>query len=68
VPTQKLVRFLFARGFCIVSQRGSPIKLRSEAGVTSIISNHPGHDVKVGLLHSILATADLDVEESLREV
>ncbi|MHB8604579.1 MAG: type II toxin-antitoxin system HicA family toxin [Thermoplasmatota archaeon] len=44
------------------------MKLRSAGGITTIVPNHPGRDVKVGLLHSILATAEITIEEFQREI
>jgi predicted RNA binding protein YcfA (HicA-like mRNA interferase family) len=54
------VSALTRAGFVQVSQRGSHVKLRSEAGVTVIVPMH--HELAPGTLRSIIRQANLDVD------
>lgn len=67
VPARIVIRFLESRGFVVVGQRGSHVKLRNAHNVTVVVPHHPGRDVKIGLLHKILKEAGLDAEDFLRE-
>ena len=61
VSGRDVVRALTKAGFAEVSQRGSHVKLRNEAGRTVIVPVH--RELARGTLRSILRQADLTVEE-----
>ncbi|HET7146217.1 MAG TPA: type II toxin-antitoxin system HicA family toxin [Gaiellaceae bacterium] len=54
-------RALGKRGFARVSQRGSHVKLRNEAGRTAIVPLH--RELAPGTLRSVLRQAGLSVDE-----
>jgi predicted RNA binding protein YcfA (HicA-like mRNA interferase family) len=60
VSGRDVVRALAKAGFSEVSQRGSHLKLRNEAGRTVIVPMH--RRLAQGTLRSILRQADLTVE------
>ncbi len=53
-------------GFVRVSQRGSHVKLRNEAGKTAVVPLH--RELAHGTLRSVLRQAGLSVEEFARLV
>jgi predicted RNA binding protein YcfA (HicA-like mRNA interferase family) len=55
-----VVRALARVGFVHVSQRGSHVKLRSEAGRVVIVPMH--RELKAGTLRSIIRQSGLDVD------
>jgi predicted RNA binding protein YcfA (HicA-like mRNA interferase family) len=55
-----VVRALGRVGFIHVSQRGSHVKLRSEAGRVVIVPMH--RELKAGTLRSIIRQSGLDVD------
>ena len=60
VSGRDVVRALANVGFAEVSQRGSHLKLRDEAGKSVIVPMH--RELARGTLRSILRQADLTVE------
>ena len=58
---QNTIRALEQAGFQQISQRGSHVKLRNEAGRTAIVPLH--RELAPGTLRSILRQADLSVDE-----
>jgi predicted RNA binding protein YcfA (HicA-like mRNA interferase family) len=60
VSGRDVVRALTKAGFTEVSQRGSHVKLRNDAGRTAIVSMH--RELARGTLRSILRQAGLEVE------
>jgi len=67
VPARKLLRALQRRGFSVVRQKGSHVKLRHPDGRVVVVPVHPGRDLKVGLLHKLLRDAGIDASEFLEE-
>lgn len=61
VSGQDTVRALEKAGFRQISQRGSHVKLRNDAGRTAIVPLH--RELAPGTLRSILRQADLPVDE-----
>lgn len=61
VSGQDTVRALVTNGFRQISQRGSHVKLRSDAGKTAIVPMH--RELAPGTLRSILRQADISVEQ-----
>jgi len=61
-----IIAILMKFGFCLVSQKGSHIKLRKEGRETRtvIIPNH--YEVAKGTVKAILEQAGLTIEEFLR--
>jgi predicted RNA binding protein YcfA (HicA-like mRNA interferase family) len=66
LDAQRVVRLLAPRGFRIVGQHGSHVKLRDQAGRTVIVPVHAGGPLKVGTLKAILAAAGIP-ESDVRE-
>ncbi|MBI4882925.1 MAG: type II toxin-antitoxin system HicA family toxin [Actinobacteria bacterium] len=60
VSGQGVVSALGRAGFVQISQRGSHVKLRSEAGLTVIVPMH--RELAPGTLRSIIRQAGLDVD------
>lgn len=60
VSGREVVSALAKVGFSEVSQRGSHLKLRNQAGMTVIVPMH--RELARGTLRSILRQADLTVE------
>jgi predicted RNA binding protein YcfA (HicA-like mRNA interferase family) len=60
ISGREVVRALAKAGFSEVSQRGSHLKLRNEAGRTVIVPMH--RELARGTLRSILRQADLAAE------
>jgi len=60
VSGRDVVRALAKAGFSEVGQRGSHVKLRDEAGRTTIVPVH--RELARGTLRSILRQAGLEVE------
>jgi len=63
MKAEELIKLLKSHGFRAVSQKGSHVKMKSEAGETIIIPVHSGKDLKPGLLLSILNRAGINVSE-----
>ena len=68
LPARRVLRVLRRRGFAVVRQRGSHVKLRHPDGRVVVVPVHPGKDIKVGLLHKILREAGIEPAEFLEEV
>lgn len=66
VSGRQAIAALTKLGFVEVSQRGSHLKLRNDAGRTVIIPLHD--ELARGTLRSILRQADLTAEEFTRQV
>lgn len=62
VKTRQVLRALERRGFVVVDQEGSHIKLR-RAGRIAIVPDHGAKDMPPGTLRSILKQAGLTVDE-----
>jgi predicted RNA binding protein YcfA (HicA-like mRNA interferase family) len=58
ISGKELVKKLEKIGFCLVSQKGSHIKLRRE-NLTIIIPQHP--EIRKGTLYGILKNTNLDL-------
>ena len=65
-PYRAVARVLRRLGFHGVRQKGSHVLYRHPDGRTTVVPNHPGEDVGVGLLRKILRDANLDAAEFLR--
>ena len=61
VSGQDVIRALRTVGFRQISQRGSHVKLRNDAGQTAIVPLH--RELAPGTLRSILRQAELSIEE-----
>jgi predicted RNA binding protein YcfA (HicA-like mRNA interferase family) len=57
----EVVRGLRQKGFEVVSQKGSHVKLRNNAGRVVIVPMHA--EIRVGTLHSILRQAGIPRDE-----
>jgi predicted RNA binding protein YcfA (HicA-like mRNA interferase family) len=57
----EVIRGLRKKGFELVSQKGSHVKLRDGLGHVVIVPMHA--EIRIGTLHSILRQAELSREE-----
>jgi predicted RNA binding protein YcfA (HicA-like mRNA interferase family) len=65
VEARRLLAFLTARGFRVVGQTGSHVKLRGGDGRLLVVPCHARRPVKAGLVFRILKQAGLDPHEAL---
>ena len=63
ISAKKLITILEEKGFLIVSQRGSHIKLKRN-GETIVVPNHK--EIRKGTLKNILRMLNMSVNELLR--
>jgi predicted RNA binding protein YcfA (HicA-like mRNA interferase family) len=65
VRAREVIRFLEARGFVQVRQRGSHKFFRHSDGRTATVAEHKGEDLGRGILAKILHDADSTPQEFL---
>lgn len=66
VKAKEIIKFLDARGFFVVSQSGSHLKMKNNLGNIVIVPVHSQKDVPKGTLLSILRQAGLSKEDLIR--
>lgn len=67
ISSRQLIAFLKRKGFSVVSQKGSHIKMRDRSGKTAVIPNH--NVIKKGTLKKgILNPLGISVEELIKEL
>ena len=66
LPARKMIQVLEMLGFEPVRQKGSHIFYRHSDGRITVIPVHPGEDLGVGLLRSILRDIEISREEFLK--
>lgn len=64
VSGSEVIAALGKAGYARVSQRGSHVKLRNDAGRTAIVPLH--RELAPGTLRSVLRQADLSVDEFVK--
>jgi predicted RNA binding protein YcfA (HicA-like mRNA interferase family) len=66
LKSRQVISALQKAGFYIDRQKGSHVQMRRQdrPGVITV-PNHPGADVKKGILNSIIAASGLSVEDFL---
>ncbi|MGM0750259.1 MAG: type II toxin-antitoxin system HicA family toxin [Bacillota bacterium] len=56
---KQVIKFLKSKGFHVVSQKGSHVKLRNSKGKQTIVPSHGNKDLPRGTLNSILKQAGI---------
>ncbi|AZV48860.1 MULTISPECIES: type II toxin-antitoxin system HicA family toxin [Bacillus] len=56
---KQVIKFLKSKGFSVVSQKGSHVKLKNSKGKTTIVPSHGNKSLAKGTLNSILKQAGI---------
>ncbi|MGG4255513.1 type II toxin-antitoxin system HicA family toxin [Bacillus licheniformis] len=56
---KQVIKFLKSKGFKVVSQKGSHVKLKNSKGKTTIVPSHGNKSLAKGTLNSILKQAGI---------
>ncbi|MCY9030704.1 type II toxin-antitoxin system HicA family toxin [Bacillus inaquosorum] len=56
---KQVIKFLKSKGFHVVSQKGSHVKLKNSKGKTTIVPSHGNKSLAKGTLNSILKQAGI---------
>jgi predicted RNA binding protein YcfA (HicA-like mRNA interferase family) len=60
---QKLIKALKKAGFAVIRQKGSHVFMEHPDGRTTVMPNHPGEELGIGLIRKIMKDVCMTREE-----
>ena len=66
LTSEEVLKALKKRGFSVVRQRGSHVRLRHQDGRIVTVPSHSGQDIGKGLLRKILRDAELSFDDLIQ--